>query len=116
MNRQLRDKQEQADLKICTLEEWITELKVNYEAQLRQKQEELQDLQDVRDRLTAKEDTEEKLLLEREELVNRLGVAEHTLATQSERWKMEGNLAEKEQRLLSQLKSQEELVETLRAR
>ena len=116
MNRQLRDKQEQADLKICTAEERITELRVNYEAQLREKQEELNDLQDVRDHLSAKEEAEERLLLEREELVNRLSVAEHQLATQSERWKEEGQLAEKEQRLLSQLKSQEQLSETLRAR
>ncbi len=79
-------------------------------------QEELSELLDIRDRISAREEELENLLLEKEDLMNRLSIAEHQLATQAEQGRVEGHVGEKEQRLLTQLESQGELCETLRAR
>ena len=79
-------------------------------------QQELSELLDIRDRISAREEELENLLLEKEDLMNRLSIAEHQLATQAEQGRVEGQVGEKEQRLVAQLESQGELCETLRAR
>jgi len=89
----------------------MSQLQSTYEAHFRDQQVELNDLRTVRDSLAIKEDDIERLLLEKEDLVNRVSVAEHQLATQRRDAE-----SEVEQKLLTQLQSQGELNQTLRNR
>lgn len=77
----------------------------------------------MKGRLAAKEEFEERILAEKEELANRLSVAEHQLATQGEarrveegRRSEENGFAQREEHLLKELRGQSEVCETLRAR
>lgn len=92
----------------------MVEQKSHYELQLKELHQELGELQDIRDRISVREEELETALLEKEETMNRLSVMEHQLAT--ERVKEEGQTGDKEQQLLVQLHSQRELCETLKAR
>ncbi len=114
VNRQLRDKQEQVDVKLCNSEKNITDQKSHYELQVEQLKRELCEFKSMRDCLSIKEEELESISLEREDLKNRLSLVEHQLAI--ERMKGEGQVEDKEQQLLAQLRSQGELSETLRGR
>ena len=119
----MRGQQEQLDIKFRTLQESTAQLTSHYETHLKEKQDEIQELEDVKDCLAAKEEFEERLMSEKEELANRLSVVEHQLATQrearrfeEERRSEENDSAQREEHLLKELRGQSEVCETLRAR
>ena len=121
VNRELRSKQERLDVKMRTQEEEINELRHEFASQLKLKQDEIRELQDLRRQLASREEQEEALTLERDELSSRLSLAEHKLATYQaqplEEYKTEvQRLAEREQDLLAELRRQADSYEVLAGR
>ena len=99
----------------------MNKLRSDYEQNLRAKQQEIHELEDMRNRLAAKEEIEERLVSEKEELASQLSVLEHQLATIQAVPREEGRvrveqLVERERQLVSELQEQSSLCQSLRLR
>ena len=81
VNKELRSQKEHQELKLSLELEESNQLKVDYEQQLLKKQNEIHELEDMKNRLAAKEEIEERLVLEKEEAILQLNKVQHQLAT-----------------------------------
>lgn len=80
VQRELRQQQEESDVALRAQQEEAAQVRRDLEAQLEACRREILELHALRAQLEAREEVEEGLLREREELQSRLGVAEHRLA------------------------------------
>ena len=131
MNKELQSHQELQDLKLSHKTEETNQLRAEYEQQLLAKQSEIHELEDMRNRLAAKEEIEEKLVSEKEEVTLRLNKVQHQLATLQSRAGGSGTVGvaaletvddggsveeEKEELLLRELREQTNQCRELKAR
>ena len=79
-NRELRTLREKLESSLRNLDEQKKQLSANFVDQLQAKDGEIRELADMRNRLAAKEEIEEELVSERDDLSARLATAEHQLA------------------------------------
>lgn len=81
MNKELQTQREHQDLRLSRHHEESNQLRADYEKQLLAKQSEIHELEDMKHRLVAKEEIEEKLVSEKEEVMLHLNKVQHQLAT-----------------------------------
>ena len=81
VNKELQSQREYQDLKLSHQLEETNQLKAECEQELLAKQNEIHELEDMKNRLAAKEEIEERLVSEKEEVVLRLNKVQHQLAT-----------------------------------
>ena len=81
VNKELLSQREHQDLKLSRQMEETNQLRADFEQQLLAKQHEIHELEDMKNQLAAKEDIEERLVAEKEEVVLRLNKVQHQLAT-----------------------------------
>ena len=77
----MRSQREHQDLKLSQQLEETNQLRADYEQQLLAKQHEIHELEDMKNQLAAKEEIEERLVAEKEEVVLKLNKVQHQLAT-----------------------------------
>ena len=81
VNKELHSQREHQELKLSRQLEESNQLRTDYEQQLLAKQCEIHELEDMKNQLAAKEEIEERLVAEKEEVVLRLNAVQHQLAT-----------------------------------
>lgn len=81
VNKELHSQREHQELKLSRQLEESNQLRTDYEQQLLTKQHEIHELEDMKNQLAAKEEIEERLVVEKEEVVLRLNKVQHQLAT-----------------------------------
>lgn len=81
VNKELQSQREHQDLKLSRQHEETNNLRADFEKQLLAKQSEIHELEDMKNQLNAKEEIEERLVSDKEELISRLSKAQHQLAT-----------------------------------
>ena len=81
VNKELHSQREHQELKLSQQLEESNQLRTDYEQQLLAKQREIHELEDMKNQLAAKEEIEERLVAEKEEVVLRLNAVQHQLAT-----------------------------------
>ena len=115
VNKELQSLREQQDLKLSRQLEENDRLRHQYDNELLAKQNEIHELEDMKNRLAAKEEIEERLVSEKDEVVLQLSKVQHQLATlqsqvggsgSEELESMDKEESEKEEMLVKELREQ----------
>ena len=87
VQRELRQHQEQSAVTLRTQQEEAAHVQSELQQQLHACQQEIRELEGLRTQMASKEEVEERLVRENEDLASRLSIAEHQLAVSSLRSK-----------------------------